>query len=456
MKYEPREYQDLITAFQTNNHRSNIWASMGAGKTVSTLTSIDLLHLSGFTSHPFLVVAPLRVAQSTWPTEGEKWDHLSTQTVSSIVGTPEQRLRALNVDASVYTINYENLPWLIEYYGKRWPFRGVVSDESTKLKGFRLRGMAPGSPIKHLARVARLMDFWWNLTGTPAPNGYLDLWGQQWFIDHGKTLGLSYTAYRSRYFHPEHADRHAKWVPFEMSEELIQDQLLPSTLRVDVKDYMDIDDPLVNVIEVDLPKKAMKHYREMEREMFTQIAGMHDIEAMIEASKSMKCRQISNGAVYDADKVAHKIHDAKIDALRDVVEEAAGMPILVSYEFKTDVERILKAFPKAEVLGKNPKQIEKWNDGKIPMLLAHPASAGHGLNLQYGSNILVFFGITWNLEHHDQIIERIGPLRQKQAGLDREVWIHYIVGRDTVDQLIMRALESKRDIQSVLLEAMKR
>ena len=456
--YIPREYQTLIRDHVTETPRINIFAGMGLGKTVSTLSSLELLYLSGEETQPTLVLAPLRVAQSTWPDEAKKWAHLTNIEVEPVIGSKERRVVALNNrNASVFTINYENLPWLIDYYKhnpKPWPFGTIVADESTKLKGFRSRqGTARAKAIASVAHTK--VHRWVNLTGTPAPNGLKDLWGQQWFVDGGARLGRSYSAFSQRWFRSSYDGFGLEALPHAQGD--IQNALADCSLSLDAKDWFDLKTPIRNIIDVHLPAKAMQQYRDMERKMFLELEAEVEIEALNAAAKTQKCLQLANGAIYtDDQKNWSETHDAKIQALDDIIEEANGAPVLVAYHFKHDLVRLRAAFSYARVLDNNPDTIRDWNAGRIPVLLAHPASAGHGLNLQDGGNILVFFSVNWNLEEHQQIIERIGPVRQLQAGHDRPVFIHYILAHGTLDYDVLDRLETKRSVQDSLLEAMKR
>ena len=454
--FTAREYQHAIIDHVLDVPRCAVWAGMGMGKSCATLTALDILELTE--PGPTLVLAPLRVAASTWPDEAAKWAHLSDVTVSPVIGTPDERRAALRRPATIYTTNYECLPWLVEHYGDRWPFRKVVADEATRLKSFRLR--QGGVRAQALARIAHCkIDRFIELTGTPSPNGLQDLWGQCWFLDKGTRLGRSYQAFVNRWFRSMQigSDRHAvRLEPLPLAQVDIEDRLRTICLSLDARDYFDIAEPIVNVIRVELPKKARALYRDMEREMFLAI-GEHEIEALSAASKTIKCLQLANGAIYtDEQQNWMEVHDAKTQALESVVEEAVGAPILVAYHFKSDLARLRAAFPKGRVLDADPQTIRDWNAGRIPLLFAHPASAGHGLNLQDGGNILVMFGHWWNLEEYQQIVERIGPTRQAQAGHDRPVFIHHIVAADTVDELVIARRESKRSVQDLLLDAMKR
>jgi SNF2 family DNA or RNA helicase len=451
-EFTPRPYQTLIRDHILDVRRCAIWAGMGMGKTTSTLNALDIISLSD--NAPVLVLAPLRVARTTWPDEAGKWSHLTGTNIVPIVGTEAERRSALRLDAQIVTMNYENLEWLQEFWGERWPYRTVVADESTKLKSFRLR--QGGRRAAALGRVAHTkIKRFVQLTGTPSPNGLADLWGQIWFLDAGQRLGRSFSAFRERWFQTSFDGFGITPLPHAQAE--IQDKLRDLCLTVDAKDYFDLRQPIVNNIFVDLPFKARKHYAEMEKAMFTEIEA-HQVEAFGAAARTIKCLQIANGAAYvgDGNTEWKELHDAKLQALDSIVEEAAGAPILVAYHFKSDLARLQRAFPQGRVLDADPKTITDWNAGRISLLFAHPASAGHGLNLQDGGNTLVYFGHWWNLEERLQILERIGPTRQMQAGYDRPVFVHNIIASDTVDELVMARIETKREVQDLLLEAMKR
>lgn len=469
-KYPPRRMIDSITI---DGEEDSVCISVSAPdrlyttrhyilthNTVSTFTACQAKVLAG-QSDPILVLAPLRVAKSTWPNEVRKWRHLSGLDVMPIVGSEAERKLALRHDVPVHTCNYDNLPWLVEHYGSRWPYRTVIADECTRLKGFRLK--QGGARAAALGKVAfQYAKEYIGLTGTPAPNGLADLWGQMWFVDRGQRLGRTYEAFKNRWFQRSNDGYGVDPLPF--AQEQIQAAISDVCLTIRSEDWFDLDAPIVNNIYVDLPVKARVHYRELEKQMLTEIND-RQVTAVNAAARTNKCLQIASGAAYldpDADADTHprskewrEVHDAKLQALESIIEEANGMPVLVSYEFKSDVARIRKAFPKARMLDDNPETENEWNAGKIPILLAHPKSAGHGLNLQYGGNILVFFGHNWNLEEYQQIIERIGPVRQMQAGLNRPVYIHHIIARDTVDELVMARRETKASVQDILLEALK-
>ena len=452
-----RPYQRLIAEHISRNKRCAVWAGMGLGKSLSTLTGLETINLSEQV-YPALVVAPYRVAQSTWPDEVRKWPHLQHLRVSTVLGSRAQREKALATAAEIYTINYENLPWLVDHLGDQWPFPTVICDESTRLKSFRTR--QGGKRARALAKVSRHVDRMIQLTGTPAPQGLVDLWGQVWFLDRGYRLGMNFTAFTQRWFRQVRVGQHAHAVrlePVDWAQREIEEKISDLVISINAADHFPVDDPIHNVIKVTLPPAAMAAYKDMERDLFVALqAG--EVEASNAAVKTGKCLQLASGAIYtdDTGKAWEEVHRTKIEALQGVIEEAAGHPVLVGYHWRHDLERLLKAIPGAVALDKSPETIRKWNDGKIPVLLAHPASAGHGLNLADGGNILAFFGVNWNLEEHMQIIERIGPMRQKQARYDRPVFIYPILARNTVDDLVMDRLSSKKSVQEILLEALKR
>jgi SNF2 family DNA or RNA helicase len=443
--------------------RSNLFAGMGLGKTSTSLMVADALN--AWQPERTLVLAPKRVAASTWPREAKKWDNLKHIEVSPIIGDEFARKSALKRDASVYTLNYENLPWLVEHLAdKPWPFKRVFGDESSRLRGFRLGG-AKGRRARAIARHAHKdIEFWTNLSGTPRPNTLADLWGQMWFVDAGQRLRRTFGAFQTDFFEQKMRGDFVEYAPREGAEDKVRSLISDVSLSVRIEDWVDIAKPIVNKIYVDLPGKARVHYDSMEKELFAQVRDT-PVEAFSAAARSGKCHQIAQGAVYknvEYDENARalpqdfvEIHDAKLQALESIVEES-DTPVLVSYNFKSDLARILAAFPQARELDEDPQTEDDWNAGKIPILVAHPGSAGHGLNLQEGGRTLVYFGIGWNLEYHEQILERIGPVRQMQSGLNRAVFVHYILARDTVDEDILERIEGKASAQQALMKGLSR
>jgi SNF2 family DNA or RNA helicase len=449
-----RPYQEQIVDHILQHPRTNLFVPMGAGKTVSVLTALNTLSVLE-DAFPALVVAPLRVANSTWPDEVKKWPHLRHLRVSVITGTPAERWKARVTPADIYCTNYDNLVWLDESTGK-WPFRTIVADEATRLKGFRTRQGTKRA--RALAQYAHKTPRYIGLTGTPASNGVQDLWALMWFVDKGQRLGLSFKAFTDRWFQTIATTAGFTMIkPLAHAQREIEDKIKDICLSIDLGQYLDLKEPVVNHISVELPKAARKIYDAMSKEMFAELRKDRDLTAFNAAAKTMKLLQIANGAVYyDETGAWEEVHRAKIEALDSIVEEANGAPVLVAYHFKSDLARLQKAFPKGRVLDADPKTIRDWNAGKIPVLFAHPASAGHGISLQDGGNIIAFFSLNWNLEERLQIIERIGPARQAQAGHDRPVFIHNIIAKGTIDELALARVEGKKDVVELILEAMRK
>lgn len=458
-----------MTQFMVDNPRVNMYAGMGVGKSPATLEAIAQLFLFGEITR-VLVLAPKRVAQSTWPGEVEKFkSSFGHMTYAVAVGDAAARHAAIRSTAQLVFMNYENLTWLVENYGATFNFDMIVCDESSRLSGLRvslqrsktgkqfLTGHG-GSRAKSLARVALTKTKRFvNLSGTPAANGLEQLWGQAFFLDSGRRLGTSFTAFSHRWFRsvPGSSREQARITPLPYADEQIRAAIKDITMAVEAKDHFDLPPLIENTIYVELPPAARKHYKQIEKEFFTEIQG-HAIEAFSAGAKSQKALQLAAGAAYTDDEGSWvSVHDEKLDALGSVVSEAAGMPVLVFYHFKSDLARIRKAFPKAEHLGTNPKTIEAWNAGQIQMLLAHPQSAGHGLSLQHGSNICCFFTTSWSLETDSQAIERLGPTRQAQSGYNRPVFVHRIVAKDTLDEVVVARLKTKASVQDALMAAMK-
>lgn len=470
MTFAPRPWQIPAIDHVLEHLRCALFVPMGGGKTGSVLSALDGLYMSGAESEPTLVLAPLRVAASTWPDEAKKWGFPNIS-VSAIVGTEKQRIEALKKDVSVFTINYENIPWLVNHLGDRWRFGTVVPDEVTRAKNLRislqthsksgkqfLRG-GNGVRMLPLARIAHTrIHRWINLTGTPAPLGLTDLWAPMWLLDMGARLGRSFEGFKQRWFRVGYDGFTVEPHPYAQQE--IQEKIRDLCLTIDLKDYLPIADPIVTTVFVDLPAKARAIYQDMEKRMFMEIEG-NQIEAFNAASRTMKCLQLANGAAFTDDSTSEdrpwaEVHDVKIQALDSIITEAGGMPVLVAYHFKPDLIRLKKSFPKGRVLDKDPQTITDWNAGKIPILFAHPQSAGHGLNLQDGSNIIVYFAFWWALEPHMQILERIGPVRQMQSGHDRPVFVYQIIARDTVDEDVIERHRTKAEVQDILMTSMKR
>lgn len=464
MIYTPREYQAIIDAYVRSHPRCNVFAGMGMGKTSSLLLAFETMRLFGEVTR-LLVIAPKRVARDTWPDEVRKFkESFGHLTVAVAVGTPAERMAAITSGADITCINYDCLAWL-ESTGI-WVWDMVVADESTRLKGLRVsmqvsklgKEFVAGQGASRAKALSKLafngVKRWVNLTGSPAPNGIVDLWGQQFFIDRGRRLGSSFIAFSDRWFRPvPGADGYSRIEPLKHSQKEVEALLKDCCITVDSKDWFDVKDTIERIVYIKLPPKARAIYNRMEKELFAEIDG-HEIEVFNAGSKSIKCLQIGSGFIYDEDGAAIPIHDEKIDALKSIVSEANGEPILVTYQFIPEKLAILKAFPRARTI--DQIATADWNAGKHPMLVVHPASAGHGLNLQDGSRICVDFSTGWNLEYDEQVIERIGPVRQLQAGHDRSVFRYRIVAQDTIEDLsVVPRIKTKAGVQDSLKAAMK-
>lgn len=456
MIFTPHRYQELGIEHIFRHPRSALWFPMGMGKTSACLYAIGCLNL--VEPGPRLVLAPKRVAAHTWPGEVKKWSNISHLGLCAIAGDESERRSALRQHADVFTINYENLQWLVETIGKKkWPFTHIIADESTKLKNFRLRG--GGRRARALSEVAfgRGVKRFTELTGTPSPNGLADLWGQLWFLDQGQRLGRTYGSFIGRWFrYVGETIESRRLVAEPFAQRQIEERLKDICLALKVEDWFDVGEPVVVDVPVELPPTAMRQYKEFEAEMFLEIEG-HQVEAMNAAAKTIKCLQLANGAIYvDENGKWAGSHDAKLDALDDIAEEASGAPILVVYHFKSDLARLKKRFPQGKEFAGGPEIIDLWNRGEVPMLFIHPASAGHGLNLQDGGNIVVIFGHWWDLEQYQQVIERIGPVRQMQSGHPRPVYIYNIRAVGTIDSIVINRRASKRSVQDLLMESARR
>lgn len=439
----PHEYQKYSIQKIIENEKYGLFLDMGLGKTVSTLTAFSQLQL--LDTDKMLVIAPLNVAKDTWADEINKWEHLKHLTVSKVLGTPKQRIDALRQDADIYITNKENTKWLCDYYKKDWPFDMVVVDELSTFKN------RTSQRFKALKKKLPLVKRFVGLTGTPSPNSMMDLWAQVYLIDSGERLEKSFTRFRERYFKPTHqvSEHVFNWELREGSEDRIYEQIADVCISMKAKDYLQLPERIDTVQSVELSNKERKLYNELERDYILESEDDGTIVAQSGASLSQKLLQLSNGAVYTDEQDVRQVHDRKLDKLEEIVEEAQGQPILVFYNFKHDKERILDRFEQAVVLGSDGYK-EQWDNGNIEILLAHPASAGHGLNLQQGGHIIVWFGLTWSLELYQQANARL-----YRQGQDDTTIIHHIMTDDTIDQRIYKALQNKELTQDELMEAVK-
>ena len=414
------------------------------GKTVIALTAIKELMHERFEVRKVLVIAPLRVGRDTWPAEIEKWDHLKGLTYSVAIGTREERLAALRTKADIYIINRENVAWLVEKSGMHFDFEMIVVDELSSFKNYQAKRFRSLMAVRN--RVKRIVG----LTGTPSSNGLMDLFAEFKVLDYGKRLGWYISRYRDKYFLPD--KRNAQMVfTYKLkpgAEEQIYHAISDITISMKTEDYLNLPPCIHNVVKVALSEREREVYERFRKEMVISLGG-EEIDAMNAAALSNKLLQMANGAVYDADHSNHQIHDRKLDALEDLIEAANGKPVMVCYWFRHDLERIRGRFPTVREL-KTAKDIEDWNVGKIPVALVHPASAGHGLNLQYGGCTLIWFGLTWSLELYQQTNKRLHRQGQKDT-----VVINHILADDTIDELVLAALHRKDKTQTALIDAVK-
>lgn len=441
--FQPHSYQKHAIDKVIENEKYGLFLDMGLGKTVSTLTAFSELQL--LDTEKMLVIAPLNVAKDTWADEINKWEHLKHLRVSKILGTPKQRLAALNKDADIYITNKENTKWLCEQYKKDWPFDMVVIDELSTFKN-------PSSQrFKAIKKKLPLVKRFVGLTGTPSPNSLLDLWAQVYLIDRGERLETAFSRYRERYFRATHqvSDHVYNWELREGSEDLIYKQIEDIALSMKASDYLDMPERIDTKQVVTLSNKERKLYDELEKYYILEDETDGTIVAQSGASLSQKLLQLSNGAVYTDDEDVRHIHERKLDKLEEIIEEAQGQPILLFYNFRHDRDRILERFDDVITLDDSNYKA-KWNSGKAKILLAHPASAGHGLNLQQGGHIIVWFGLTWSLELYQQANARL-----YRQGQEHTTIIHHIMTDNTIDQRVYKALQNKELTQDELMKAIK-
>lgn len=453
MEFRPYEYQSYCIDYIKTHPVAGLFLDMGLGKTVITLTALKDLLLDDCCISKVLIVAPLRVARNTWPDEIRKWDHLKGLEMSIVVGDRKTRIAALNHPALLYCINRENVPWLVDYYqknGLRWDFDTIVIDELSSFKNHQSKR------FKALRKVRPFVKRAIGLTGTPSSNGLMDLWAEIGILDQGQRLGKFIGRYREAYFRPGAMNPQTgivfQYVPREGAEEMIYNRISDITISMKAKDYLHMPDclSLNHMVEMDTQEKAL--YDRMKTDLILPLEDA-DIDAANAAALSNKLLQMANGAVYDEEGRARVIHDRKLEMLEDLIESANGQNVLISYWFKHDRDRIINHLSS---LGYHPRDIKSsqdikdWNDGKIPVALIHPASAGHGLNIQAGGHILIWFGLTWSLELYQQTNARLWRQGQKNV-----VTIHHILTKGTVDENVMRALENKETTQDKLIEAVK-
>lgn len=443
-KFIPHDYQKYAIKKILQLEASGLFLDMGLGKTVCALTASQELLYNRFEVAKVLVIAPLRVARDTWPAEIKKWDHLKNIKYSTVLGSRAKREEALKKKAGIYIINRENVSWLVDYYKSKWPFDMVVIDELSSFKATTAKRW------RDLKKVRPLIKKIVGLTGTPAPNSLIDLWPQMYLLDRGERLGQTITYFRHEYFIPGRRKGYVvyDWIPKKDTKKRIYKKIGDICVSMKSEDYLKMPEKTYNFIEVNL-KDKLKTYKQLEKDLLLPFKEGGDVVADNAASLSTKLLQMASGAVYDENQEVKKIHDEKIKALEDVVEASNGKPLLVFYWYKHDLQRLKENFKDARTL-EDSKDIEDWNKGKIDMLLAHPASAGHGLNLQSGGSTIVWFSLTWSLELYQQANARLYRQGQKD-----HVIIHHLVAKGTIDENVKKALDNKRLNQESLLEAVK-
>lgn len=443
MKYKPHSYQEYAIRYIETHPISALLIDMGLGKTSITLTAIRNLLFDSFEVCKVLVIAPLRVAKNTWTDEIKKWEHLSTLTYSLIVGNENERLSALNEKADIYIINRENVDWLVNKSGYKFDFDMVVIDELSSFKNHQSKR------FKSLMKVRPLVKRIVGLTGTPSSNGLMDLFAEFKILDMGKRLGYFIGQYRNTYFKPDKMNGPIvySYKPLPNAENAIYEKISDITVSMKANEYLKMPELLTSNYVVELSNSEKNQYDEMKKSLVLEITD-GEITASNAASLSNKLCQLSNGAIYDDEQNIVEIHDRKLEALEDIIESINGKPLLIAYWYRHDLERIKSRFSVREI--KTSEDISDWNDGKIPVALIHPASAGHGLNLQSGGSTLVWFGLTWSLELYQQTNARLYRQGQKNT-----VVIQHIIAKGTIDEQILKALQRKDKTQSDLIDAVK-
>lgn len=444
MKYSPHDYQRYAAEFIITHPVAALLLDMGLGKTSITLTAINDLLFDRFEIHKVLVVAPLRVARDTWGTEIEKWEHLKNLRYSVVVGTERERLNALRTSADVYIINRENIQWLVEESGLPFDFDMAVIDELSSFKNHQSKRFR--AFMKSRPKLKRIVG----LTGTPAGNGLMDLFAEFKLLDMGERLGRLIGQYRNAYFQPDKRNGMViySYKPLPNAEQQIYDKISDITISMKAADHLKMPELISAEYTVQLSEKEREKYDHLKKELVLSTED-NEVTAANAASLTNKLSQMANGAVYSDDESIIEIHDRKLDALEDIIESMNGKPLLIAYWFKHDLERIRKQFDVREI--KSSEDISDWNSGKIPVALIHPASAGHGLNLQSGGSALVWFGLTWSLELYQQTNARLW--RQGQSA--DTVVIQHIIAKGTIDEQIMKVLKSKDTTQAALITAVK-
>ena len=449
MRYSPHEYQRFVIDYIKKNPIAAVFLDMGLGKTSITLTALNDLLFDSFDVHRVLVVAPLRVARNTWSSEIKKWEHLQELQYSIVVGTEKERMSALEKRADIYIINRENVQWLVEKSGKKFDYDMVVVDELSSFKNHEAKRFRAFMKVR--PKVKRIVG----LTGTPSSNGLMDLFAEFKLLDMGERLGRFIGAYRANFFRPDKMNGPIvySYKPIPGAESMIYNRISDITISMKATDYLKMPELVSSRYEVQMDDTEKQKYEEFKKDLVLEIED-GEITAANAASLSGKLSQMANGAVYSDDLTVMQIHDKKLDALEDIIEAANGKPILVAYWFKHDLARITERLRKLKVIYQkldSDESIRKWNEKELQVGLIHPASAGHGLNLQSGGSTMVWFGLTWSLELYQQTVARLW----RQGQTENTVVIQHIVTAGTIDERILKALEQKDNTQSALIDAVK-
>ena len=444
MNFKPHNYQSYAIEYIKNHPVSAVLLDMGLGKTVISLTAIADLLFDSFLAHRILVIAPLRVARDTWPAELKKWSHLKHLSFAVAVGPPADRKAALMSNADITIINRENVQWLIDDSGMPFHFDTVVIDELSSFKNPQSKRFKSLSKVR--PKIKRIIG----LTGTPSSNGLMDLWAEFRLLDMGQCLGRFITQYRNNYFIPDKRNGQIiySYKPLPYAEEAIYKQISDITISMKSTDCLQMPELVSSQYEVQLSEDERERYEQLKAEFVLKISN-EEITAANAASLTGKLVQLANGAIYTDSGDIMEFHNRKLDALEDLIEAANEKPVLVTYWFKHDLQRIKKRFTVREL--KSGKDIEDWNSGKIPVAVIHPASAGHGLNLQSGGSTLIWFGLTWSLELYQQTNARL----YRQGQRSETVIIQHIIAKNTIDEQIIKALKKKDNTQSALINAVK-
>ncbi len=442
MIFKPHLYQVHAIEHCLSLSSSALYLDLGLGKTSIALTVIDTWLRDQFIPGKVLVIAPLNTARNTWPAELAKWDHLKGLTYSMVLGSNKERLAALKVKADIYIINRENVPWLVAGYKQKWPFTMVIIDELSSFKSSQAKRFRALKMIR--PKIQRLIG----LTGTPAPNGLQDLWSQIYLLDMGARLGKTVTGYRQRYFTQNAYN--FKYTLNEGSENLIYDKISDICLSMKAKDYLDLPETVVRNVLVKLDDKTMAKYEQFEKDSVMSLITEYDVTAVNAAVLGNKLLQLASGAIYDTDKEWHELHSCKLDMLEELIEAANSQPVLVAYWYKHDLERIQARVKNVVMFDGSPKMVAAWNRGEIEVMAVHPLSAGHGINLQAGGNIIIWFSNTWSLEAYQQLNGRLD-----RQGQTKSVIINRLVAVGTMDETVVKRLEEKDTGQDALMEAVK-